>query len=425
MKQLRWMKLDNAAKIYPAARRRGWTNVFRIAVSFKDDIDPLLLQEALDVTVKRFPSFAVRIRAGLFWYYFEEIPSAPKVLPEMECPLNRMTFSSIKKCAFRVLYHRNRISLEIFHAVADGNGAMIFAKTLSAEYARRRYNTDIPAECGVLDVTKRYEVCEIEDSFGKHTLPYVLNEKEENAYMLKGTPEPDSFLHVTTGILDAEEILKISRSHGVTLTVYLAAVMMKAIYDIQNEAVPKVSRRKNVKVLIPVDLRRIFDSKTVRNFALYITPGIDPRLGEYSFGEMLEVIKHSMGLQITKKNMAAKFSYNVRSEQTPILRIMPLFIKNLAMKLVYNCVGEKKSSICMSNLGKIELPPELEKFVTRIDFILGVQADSPCNCGILSYGGKLHINFIRNIKEPELERRFFTYLRKQGLHVYIESNNRR
>ena len=75
-KNLRWLKLDNAAKIYPAARRKYWTNVFRISVTFRDDIDPAVLQSALDVTVKRFPSVAVRLRTGVFWYYLEEIPEA-------------------------------------------------------------------------------------------------------------------------------------------------------------------------------------------------------------------------------------------------------------------------------------------------------------------------------------------------------------
>lgn len=108
-KNLRWMKLDNAAKIYPAARRKYWTNVFRLSVTFADDIVPELLQKALDITVKRFPSVAVRLRTGAFWYYLEEIPEAPKIMSEESCSLNRMTFKSIRKCAFRVLYHKNPV----------------------------------------------------------------------------------------------------------------------------------------------------------------------------------------------------------------------------------------------------------------------------------------------------------------------------
>ena len=120
MKKLLWLKLDNAAKIYPAVRRKDWTNVFRLSVTFCDPIDPEILKDALAVTVKRFPSVAARMRTGAFWYYLEEIPAPPEILREKDCSLNRMTFESIRKCAFRVLYHENRMSVEIFHSITDG-----------------------------------------------------------------------------------------------------------------------------------------------------------------------------------------------------------------------------------------------------------------------------------------------------------------
>ncbi len=425
MKQnLRWMKLDNAAKIYPAARRKYWTNVFRLSVTFADEIDPALLQQALDLTVRRFPSVAVRLRTGAFWYYLEQIPEAPRVMSESSCSLNRMTFRSIRRCAFRVLYHQNRISAEFFHSVTDGNGGLVFVKTLAAVYARLRYGADIPCEEGILDVGEEATESELEDSFGRYDSPVGASRREDNAYCLPGSREPDGFLHVTTGILDTDEVLRLAKAHGTTLTVFLAAVMMKAIYEIQNERVPDPRARESVRILIPVNLRKLFDSDTMRNFASYITPGIDPKLGEYSFEEMVSVIHHSMALELNPKKMSAKFTANVRSEQSPILRVMPLFLKNFAMKMVYNCVGEKKSSICLSNLGAVRLPEALAAHVRRIDFVLGVQAKTPCNCGVCSYGGKLYINFIRNIRESELERRFFTELRRRGLHILIESNQR-
>ena len=40
-----------------------------------------MLRTALDVTVRRFPSIAVRLRRGVFWYYLEQIPQAPEIQP--------------------------------------------------------------------------------------------------------------------------------------------------------------------------------------------------------------------------------------------------------------------------------------------------------------------------------------------------------
>ncbi len=423
-RRLKWMKLDNAAKIYPAARRKHWTNVFRISFSFKDNIAPDILQSALNRAVRRFPSIAARLRTGLFWYYLEEIPCPPSVQPEENVPLNRMTFGQIRKCAFRILYYNNRMSLELFHSIADGSGAMIFAKSLAAEYVRQRYGANVPCENDILSMDDPPSPEETEDSFGRFISPISASRKEDNSYLLSGTPEPDGFQNLICGTLDEQEIYSLAKKYGATVTVFLAAVMMKSIYDIQNEKVKNPKKRKCVRILIPVNLRKIFPSKTMRNFASYITPGINPQLGEYSFEEMISVIKHTIGLELTDKHLSSKFTPNVRSEQSAFLRIMPLGIKNIAMKLVYNAVGEKKSCINVSNLGKIELPPEMNKYVERVDFILGVQASSPCNCGVCSFGGKLRINFIRNIIEPELERHFFTELRRLGLSVYIESNSR-
>ena len=416
------MKLDNAAKIYPAARRRYWTNVFRLSVTFTEEVDPAVLKEALAAAVKRFPSIAVRLRAGVFWYYLEEIPETPDILSEEDYPLNRMPFRDIRKCAFRVLYYRKRMSVEIFHSVTDGNGGLLFVKSLAAEYLRLKYGVAIPCGDGIVDLNEapsREELC---DSFAPNVSPVSASRKEPNAYLLSGTPEEERFLHLTTGILDAEEVHRMARSCGVTVTVFLAAVLMQSIYEIQNEKVPNPKRRKPVRILIPVNLRRLFPSRTMRNFALYITPDIDPRLGEFAFEEMLAAIHHRLGLELNAKHLASKFTPNVRSEQSKLLRVMPLFIKNVAMKLVYNAVGERKSSICFSNLGQVSLPEAMKGYIERMDFVLGAQAESPCNCGVVGYDGKLYINFVRNIRESDLERKFFTALRKKGLHVYLESN---
>lgn len=62
----RWMRLDNAAKLYPAVRTKNWCNVFRISITLNEQIDPEILQAALNVTIKRFPSIAMRLCQGFF-----------------------------------------------------------------------------------------------------------------------------------------------------------------------------------------------------------------------------------------------------------------------------------------------------------------------------------------------------------------------
>ena len=160
----------------------------------------------------------------------------------------------------------------------------------------------------------------------------------------------------------------------------------------------------------------------MRNFAYYTTPEIDPRLGEYTFEEICSAITHRVGLDVNEKQMSAKIASNVNSERSIFVRIMPLFIKNIVMKAVFDAVGEKKSCITLSNLGKIVLPEIMSEYVERFDFILGVQATAPHNCGVITFGDTANVNFIRNIREPELEASFFKVLQEMGINVEVESN---
>ncbi len=423
-RKLRWMQLDNAAKIYPAARRRNWNNLFRLSATLTEAIDVPTLQTALDVTVRRFPSIAVRLRRGMFWYYLEQIPAAPAIQPEKSYPLVHMPFDDIRKCAFRVLVYRNRIAVEFFHALTDGTGGTIFLKTLLAEYLCRRYGVEIPPTDGVLRRLDPPREEELEDSFQKYAGRVEASRKEATAYHLSGTPEPDGYLDLTTLMVPAAELKQKAKEHGVTVTELLCAAMMKAILNLQEKKVPSRRRRRPVKVLVPVNLRGLFPSRSLRNFAQYVTPEADPRLGEYSLDELCNIVHHRMGLEVTRKNMSARIATNVNSERIPILKVMPLFIKNIAMKMVFDTVGECKSCLCMSNLGVVQVPQAMRPYIRRMDFIIGVQAKAPHNCGIITWGDTVYINMIRNIREPELERHFYEVLHWLGLPVKAESNGR-
>lgn len=421
--KLRWMPLDNAAKIYPAARSHNWTNAFRLSATLKEEVDTKVLQSALDVTIRRFPSLGTRLRKGLFWYYLQQVSHAPAIRQEMSYPLTRMTRRDLRDCALRVIVYHNRIAVEFFHSLTDGNGGVIFLKALLAEYLQQKYHLVIPAEQGVVGRLEEPSPEELEDSFLKYAGPVCASRRENNAWHLKGTPEPDGFLNVTCFQLPVAQVLEQAHHYCVSMTTFLSAALMQAILNLQAQQIPNRRYRKYVRLLIPVNLRRLFPSKSMRNFALYTTPEVDPKLGDYSFEELCQIIQHRMALDVTPKQMSARIATNVKSERVFLLKITPLFIKNLVMKAVFLAVGERKSCLCLSNLGQVTLPKEMEGYVERMDFILSSQAMSPHNCGVLSYGDTLYINFTRNIVEPNLEREFFLVLREMGLPVEVQSNH--
>ena len=423
-RSLRWMKLDNAAKIYPAAKRRNWNNFFRISATLTEPVDVAVLRSALDVTARRFPSIAVRLRRGMFWYYLEQIPHSPAIQEEKSCPLAHAPFHEVRQCAFRVLVYHNRFAVEFFHALTDGTGGLTFFKTLLAEYLSQKYGLTIPAGDGVLGRLEEPDAEELEDSFLRYAGNIKASRKEATAWHLTGTPEKDGFKDLVTLMIPAPVLKECAKAHGVTVTELLCAAMMQAICQLQAEKVPQRRLRKPVKVLLPVNLRNLFPSKTLRNFASYITPEVDPRMGDYTFDEICAAVHHRMGLENNPQTMRAKFAANVASEQSPLLRVMPLFIKNLAMKAVFDTVGECKSCLCLSNLGVVRLPEVMAPYVARMDFIIGVQAKAPHNCGVLTWNDTVYITCIRSIREPELELHFYRVLHQLGLPVKVESNQR-
>lgn len=421
-RKLRWMRLDNAAKIYPAARRQNWSNIFRLSATLSEDVDTAVLQLALDVTAARFPSIAARLRRGAFWYYLEQVDKAPLIRMEHSYPLTRMGKREMRQCAFRVIVYGKRIALEVFHALTDGNGALIFLKTLLAEYLQQKYGITIPAEQGVLDRQEEPGDAELEDSFQKYAGPVQISRQGSDAFHLTGTPEKDGYLNLTCFQLPVAAVLEKARGLGVSVTSFLCAAMMMALQELQEQWVPNIRKRKAIKVLIPVNLRNLFPSRSLRNFMLYTIPELDPRMGKYSFEEACKVVHHHMGLDVTAKRMSMLIATNVGNERSMIVRVMPLFVKNLVMKAVFSAVGERKSCLSLSNLGAVKLPEVMSTYVKRMDFILGAQATAPHNCGVLSYGDTLYINFIRSVREPELEYQFHRVLRDMGLPVQVQSN---
>jgi len=420
--KLRWLRLDNAAKIYPAARRESWSNVFRVSATLKENVDVEILRSALDVTLRRFPSIGVRLRKGAFWYYLEQLSYVPEIQEDSSYPLTRMSKKDTRKCAFRVLVYNRRIAVEIFHSLTDGNGAMVFLKSLVAEYLQQKYGIYVPTEHGVLGRLEEPSEEELEDSFQKYAGKISASRQERTAWHLSGTPEKNDFQHLTCFKFPVKEVLDKAHEYDVSLTTFLVALIMRALQSCQEEKVQNPNRRKPIKVLIPVNLRKLFPSRSMRNFALYTTPEILPKLGEYSLKEICQVVKSKMSADVTEKNMSMMIATNISSERLMAVRIMPLFIKNFVMKAVFDSVGEKKSCLTVSNLGAMKLPEIMMEYVERLDFILGVQAAAPYNCGVVSFGETMYLNFIRNIKEPYLEYHFQKALKEVGLTAEVESN---
>ena len=131
-RQIRWDKLDNTAHLFPSIAGENMTNVYRISVDLNEEIQRDYLQQALDMVLPKFDGFNVRLRIGVFWYYFEENGKrAPKVSEEIMFPCRYIRQNRNHNYLFRVTYYGCRINLEVFHVLTDGMGGINFLRELT------------------------------------------------------------------------------------------------------------------------------------------------------------------------------------------------------------------------------------------------------------------------------------------------------
>ena len=413
-------RLDNAANLYPAICGKKRPGVFRVSADLHDLIQPLILQQALNITLRRFPGFSVKLRAGLFWHYFIHSSELLNIQEDVSNPCTDISSKENNGFLMRVRYHNSRIAVEFFHSVTDGSGAMKFLKTLIAQYLSL-LGYQIPPSLGVLDCNDTPPYEESIDSFHQFAGRSTPRKRQNlNAYHIKGTHLPLHNLNTITGIIPVEALRLESKKHGVSVTEYFLAIYLYVLNKIQLSENPR--RLLPVRIQVPVDLRRFFKTSTVRNFSAFVIPGIDSAHGDYIFEEILILVHHFLHFEVTEKLLRTQVAANLRSAANPFVRIMPLFIKNFLIKMVYKYVGPSSFTSTISNLGVVKVPKEMEKYVKSFDITLGATQDTKISCGLLGYKDNIRISFSRVIKEACVEKEFFTFLVRSGIPVAVESN---
>ncbi len=416
-----WYKLDLSAIVYPTLQRRDFSSVYRISCLVKEEVKPDILQQALDMTLPRFPTYKTAMRKGVFWRYLEpNNRPGPFVQPDVRNPMQPMHYKTNNRYMIRVYYYQNRISLEAHHSLGDGSGGMCVFMTIVATYLRL-LGHEISNGGLVLDIHEKPDPGELEDAYMKYANAKVCPPRPgEKTYRVRGTKEPYYTLNIIDGIMPVAEVMKVAKGYGATLTEYLNAVLIYAL--LQKQMSEHHLALKPVRIAMPVNLRRFFPSITLRNFITMIYPGVDPRLGEFTFEEIVQHVHNYMQYQINEKFLRGDITTNAMTQKNPFIRVVPLFIKDFVVRRFYTKVQDRNSSAGLTNMGLLKLPENMVPHVERIDIYMGQPFSSRTNCAIISYNGTLTINFASSIIEADVERLFFRKLIQDGIPVKIESN---
>ncbi len=419
----KWYKLDNSGKIFPNVYSKRESHTFRIQASLTEVVNPEILQVAINQILERFPMFKVRLKRGLFWLYFDN-NDRPFVISEMSYKLcSKMDFHHNNNYLFKVLYRNNVIAIEMFHALADGKGAVDFLESLIFQYLKLKGYSVTPDNM-IKTIAELPTNEEYEDAnkiyFDKQNRKRI---KEDKAYRIQGTFLPNDNTGLISGILNTQDFLNLCRTKGVSVTQYIVALAMYSIYVTQIRYRTHLKSHNNpVKVSIPVNLRNYFPSKTLRNFSNVIKTNLVMAADNIEFDYVLNTVKENFKEKLVKEELIRKISENVAYEKILLLRLTPMILKKYILKAGYQFLGSKLNTMSISNIGRITLPESLKPYVKDFSVAMGAGSNSKVNCAIISYDDRIAITFTSSIIETHIQKEFFRHFTDLGIDVTIESN---
>lgn len=417
-KTTRWEKLDNTAKLFPVIATEDMTNTYRISAILKEKIQGELLQEALDILLPKFPGFNRRLRNGIFWYYLEENGKpAPRVKKENDFPCRFIHPNKNNSYLFRVTYYECRINLEVFHVLADGTGGIGFLRELVYQYLRLAHpSLNLKMDDSLYEGTS----LETEDSFtknykNKEKNPYVVSK----AYTVRGERLPYKGFGVIHAYMDIEELKKTAKEkYNCSINQYLIAAFAWGLY-LSNPS--KVSKKRPIRVAVPVNLRPFYNSNTTKNFFVMVSAEFVPKEGINTFDDCLFAIRESLKKQVNKENLERIFSYNVGKENVFISKIFPLPIKNLAMGIVYRR-NALANTTTVTNIGNIDVAKEYKDYIKSFHCFLAFSTGQEIKATITSFDGELTFSVVSAFSDTTVQRVALKKIAEDGVNVRIETN---
>ena len=426
----KWRKLDNTAKLLAAVAGEDLTNVFRFAVSLKEDVQPPLLKQALTEALEEFGSFKVKLRRGFFWNYFEVNNREPLIEEEREYPCKFIDPHSSHLYLFRVSFYKKRINLEVFHALTDGLGAVNFMQRLTERYLELA----VPEAVG--DGQKTERKTSGGDFSGENPEKFLSDMSREDGYLkyykkqrshrydtekameLTGETLPLDCQAVVHGYLELGKMKALCKKEGVSITKYLTALLIWSLIRVYGTG---GEIKKPVAVNLPINLRSFFDSGTMANFFAVTNISWPTGKSPASFEEVLRETGRQMDEKIVKEKLEETISYNVSNEKKWYVRITPLFIKHMVTGLLF-MRSSRAYTMTLSNLGPVKIEPRLVPFIENFKLILGVSKRQKMKCGVIAFEDKLCVTFNSVLSDTALSDYFFTFLREKGVKAELESN---
>lgn len=411
--KLYWRRLDNSAKIFPISAGKKYSTVFRFSAVMKEKVHPKMLEKAVEKALEDYKFFKVRMKSGFFWNYLEYNPKKPIIEKEKEYPCKYINPHTNNNYLFKVTYFENKINIDIFHSLTDGNSGNMFFRQIIYNYLEILH-PDVFVE----ERTLRKIDVDTEDSYMKnYNKKAKSNASSQKAYELKGKKIGLGAISAIHEIIDLEELKQETKKYNSTITQYLTAVLIYSIYE---ENYKKNKGKKPIKVCIPVNLKKYFQSKTISNFFSYITLVAQMEKLD-TFDKIIEFVKQDFKDKLTEEEIIKTMSANVKLGTNFAVKIIPLILKKILVRLSYIEI-RKYTTITYSNIGRVGI---IGKYKDYIDYFIMLIAPEPVEkikCSSCTFENKMVFTFTSILKDNRIEKRFYQFLKDRGIKVKIESN---
>lgn len=419
-----WYSLDNAGVIMPAVTDKISTGLFRIEFTLSENVDEALLNHAIAETSNRFPYFNVTLKRGFFWYYLDQCQTSPQFCSDDGNPCQKFDINRPGTRLFRIRASGRRIAGEFSHALTDGSGAMSFMKTLLTRYfSLKGIEAGVTLGEGdyadILSIEDQPDKEEYEDGYQKHFHGKLPNpEPNPRAWHMHKPLLPAGQYRIITARLELAEVLKEAKKRNVTVTELLGAVYLDALQSLWFSE-PRRPHEHFISLEIPVNLRQFFKTKTNRNFSLFILLSENMQLGARGFDELVKRAHYQMRLENDPRSIARQIARNAGGTRNLFVRMVPLFAKDVAARILFAKLGETMLSGFISNLGTLRLPPGITAHIEGVAFVPAPSMTTLTNASVLSWKDDLIVTFGSLARSRELERLFFRRLRSLGLAVSV------
>lgn len=411
-----WRRLDNSAKIFPIASSKKYSSVFRLSAILKEEINIDILKKSVNSVLKHLPSFKVKLKKGAFWYYFEDNSKEIIIEEEKDYPCKYINPNTNNDYLFKVTYWKNKINLDIFHSLTDGNSGIIFLREIVYTYIELAHKDEFKKDLR----TKRKVSNNTEDDYLKNYDKKSKGGREgKKAYILKGKQLPLAAIGVIHVNINLEQLKNKAKENDVTITQYLTAVLINSIY---NSKYKKQNGKKPIKVCVPVDLRKYFKSETVSNFFSYIIVTADMKLKMLqNFEGILKFVKSEFERLLTKEEISKTMSANVKLGNNPIIKVIPLFLKLPIVKLSYLEI-RRYTTTTFSNIGRIGIIGEYQKYIDKFFMLIAPETVEKIKCSSCSFENDLVFTFTSILQDTEVEKAFCQKLKEERINIVVEGN---